>query len=629
MLGISGGSMKRMVIYFSSLFLFSILTLFTFQNCSKFKPSLSETNSSLTLNESSLTTSSYFNSQSGLYAYAPSVVSANGELYFFTCHSHHDNQAYYIQDDIYVHTKDGEKMILGNERVLDTRRTDLPWDGYNLCDPSVVQGNFKYNGVPYKYALFYTGAGPYNFSGLNNQIGLAVSNQLDSGWVRYPHPIIPFSTGHGSPQQNKYWGLGQPSAVKIAAGKVLLIFSAGEPDMAGEHRTTVDLSNFTDTQKPLITPYERLNPAGLQSVIGADNYFTDVDIAFNPTSREFYAIRSKHYNQTNNQSAFPIKVDWSGAGLLVDGYLAPRVEILKISEADFWNNGAWTAVTDIGKDQTGNFLNHNPGLAKTLDGYLPNPSQISAYFSSACKTDPCGRDDYFYNFSILSKNIPIASTPPPEPQPQPLPTPVPEPTPLPIASSNYIINWQPFNNSIYFIDISEDSNFSRFWNYSTSSTQISWLDFANNQYGGYPNGQVGRLPNMPAKEKIYYYRVVVSGSEIMRGTLKLNSSNVFTKVETPLFLLTWTVDSSATRYLIDISQDSNFTWFWNCQVTGAMKSSVAWSSCQNQGLSGSGVTSEIGPMPVNPVIGVTYYYRVVSFNGEQYGQVVKTGTFKR
>jgi predicted heme/steroid binding protein len=624
--------MKRMVLLFSSLFLLSIMALFTFQNCSKFKPSLTETHSSSTAtNDSSITTASYFNSQSesGLYAYAPSIIDINGELLFFTCHSHHDNQPYYIQDDIYVHTQGNEKMVIGNERVLDTRRTDLRWDDYNLCDPSVVQGNFKYNGTSYKYAMFYTGAGLHNYKGLNNQVGLAVSNDLERGWIRYPHPIIPFSAGHGSPEQNKYWGFGQPSAVKLSAEKILLIFSAGEPDIAGEHRTTVDLSNFTDTQKPPVTQYERLNPAGLQSVIGADQYFTDVDIAFNPTSREFYAIRSKHYNQTNNQSAYPIKVDWSGAGLLVDGYLAPRVEILKISEADFWNNGAWTAVTDIGKDQTGNFLNHNPGLAKTLDGYLPNPSQISAYFSSACKTDPCSRDDYFYNFSILSKNIPIASTPPPEPQPQPLPTPVPEPTPLPIASSNYIINWQPFNNSTYFIDISEDSNFSRFWNYSTSSTQISWLDFANNQYGGYPNGQVGRLPNMPVKEKIYYYRVVVSGSEIMRGTLKLNSSNVFTKIETPLFLLTWTVDSSATRYLIDISQDSNFTWFWNCQVTGAMKSSVAWSSCQNQGLSGSGVTSEIGPMPVNPVIGVTYYYRVVSFNGEQYGQVVKTGTFKR
>lgn len=616
------------------------MALFTFQNCSKFKPSLTETHSSSTAtNDSSITTASYFNSQSesGLYAYAPSIIDINGELLFFTCHSHHDNQPYYIQDDIYVHTQGNEKMVIGNERVLDTRRTDLRWDDYNLCDPSVVQGNFKYNGTSYKYAMFYTGAGLHNYKGLNNQVGLAVSNDLERGWIRYPHPIIPFSAGHGSPEQNKYWGFGQPSAVKLSAEKILLIFSAGEPDIAGEHRTTVDLSNFTDTQKPPVTQYERLNPAGLQSVIGADQYFTDVDIAFNPTSREFYAIRSKHYNQTNNQSAYPIKVDWSGAGLLVDGYLAPRVEILKISEADFWNNGAWTAVTDIGKDQTGNFLNHNPGLAKTLDGYLPNPSQISAYFSSACKTDPCSRDDYFYNFSILSKNIPIASTqqptpqptPSPIPQPQPLPTPLPEPNPLPVASSNYIINWQPFNNSTYFIDISEDSNFSRFWNYSTSSTQISWLDFANNQYGGYPNGQVGRLPSMPVKEKNYYYRVVVSGSEIMRGTLKLNSSNVFTKVEAPLFLLTWTVDESATRYLIDISQDSNFSWFWNCQVTGTNKSSIAWSSCQNQGLSGSGITSEIGSMPINPVIGVTYYYRIVSFNGEQLLKIVKTGTFKR
>lgn len=606
----------------------SILTLFTFQNCSKFKPSLTESSSaSSAADDSSLTISNFFSSQSqsGLYAYAPAVVDSNGELFFFTCHSHHDNQPYYIQDDIYIHTKDSEKLITGNERVNDTRRTDIKWDGYNLCDPTVVQGNFKYNGTTYKYAMFYTGAGPYNFSGLNNQIGLAVSNELDRGWIRYPHPIIPFSAGHGSPQQNKYWGFGQPSAVKIAADKVLLIFSAGEPDMAGEHRTTVDLSNFTDTQKPPVTQYERLNPAGLQSVIGPDQYFTDVDIAFNPTSREFYAIRSKHYNQTNNQSAFPIKVDWSGAGLLVNGYLAPRVEILKISEADFWNNGAWTQITDIGKDQTGNFLNHNPGLAKTLDGYLPNSTQVSAYFSSACKTDPCSRDDYFYNFSILSKNISIVSTPAPEP----LPTPQPEPTPVPLASSNYFINWQPLNNSTYFIDISEDSNFARFWNYSTASTQMSWLDFANNQYGGYPNGQVGRLPNMPVKDKIYYYRVVVSGSEIVRGTLQLSSANHFTKAETPLFLFSWSSDSLASRYLIDISQDSNLSWFWNCQVTGATKNSIDWNSCQQQGLSGSGVTTETGAMPNYPNAGVTYYYRVVSFNGDQFIKVVKSGTLKR
>jgi hypothetical protein len=58
------------------------------------------------------------------------------------------------------------------------------WDDHHTCDPSVIAGDFTWDGVTYKYAMFFLS----NMYGVYyNEIGVAFSNKLDTdSWVKYP-----------------------------------------------------------------------------------------------------------------------------------------------------------------------------------------------------------------------------------------------------------------------------------------------------------------------------------------------------------------------------------------------------------------------------------------------------------
>lgn len=43
------------------------------------------------------------------------------------------------------------------------------FDAFHCCDPTVIEGAFRYRGTDYKYLMAYTG----NTSNINNKVGLA------------------------------------------------------------------------------------------------------------------------------------------------------------------------------------------------------------------------------------------------------------------------------------------------------------------------------------------------------------------------------------------------------------------------------------------------------------------------
>ncbi|WP_163569813.1 glycoside hydrolase family protein [Fodinicola feengrottensis] len=96
------------------------------------------------------------------------------------------------------------------------------WDSFHVCDPSVIRVNAVYNGVNYQYAMFYLGNDVD--ASAHNQVGVAYANSLDGPWVRYPLPLITFSSS-----DTGQWGAGQPSATTIdpAQGTALLFWTEG------------------------------------------------------------------------------------------------------------------------------------------------------------------------------------------------------------------------------------------------------------------------------------------------------------------------------------------------------------------------------------------------------------------
>ena len=156
----------------------------------------------------------------GYYAYAPSVFietddivsklkntglsgtnmikkyyGSTAKVSIFSCQNK-DN--YQTVDHVFLNDSDGRYQILTPQSG---------WDRFHICDPSIVKGNFKYQGISYKYVMAYLGVD--NAACVNNSIGLAVSNDLKGGWVKVGN--TPFINSGTSGR----WGAGQPSLIYV------------------------------------------------------------------------------------------------------------------------------------------------------------------------------------------------------------------------------------------------------------------------------------------------------------------------------------------------------------------------------------------------------------------------------
>jgi len=148
------------------------------------------------------------------YAYAPSVMIKDNATYIWSCQNRYSSMTY---DHIYLNTS------TSTSRTLVLSPSSSGWDSYHICDPSVVEGNFIYNNTTYKYAMAYLGID--NGGGKGNDIGLAVSNSLDSGWVKVNN------SAYISYNNTDRWGVGQPSLI-YADGKLIMFYTndIGESD---------------------------------------------------------------------------------------------------------------------------------------------------------------------------------------------------------------------------------------------------------------------------------------------------------------------------------------------------------------------------------------------------------------
>ena len=128
----------------------------------------------------------------GIYNYAPTAIREdNGQIHIFYV----ANQESKTYVDHLVHRSIKKNNSTGyyysQENILLTHSNN-GWDSVQACDPTVIKGNFKYNNNTYKYLMVYLGTRTTNNS--LNQIGLAVSNNLNSSFTRVSvsKPFIPY-----------------------------------------------------------------------------------------------------------------------------------------------------------------------------------------------------------------------------------------------------------------------------------------------------------------------------------------------------------------------------------------------------------------------------------------------------
>ncbi|MGH3502649.1 MAG: hypothetical protein ACRDQA_17420, partial [Nocardioidaceae bacterium] len=308
------------------------------------------------------------NAGPGFYTYAPSVIASPGRQLIWTCHN---RQPYVIRDHIYLSQVVGHK-VRRNTVALGPDAADT-WDSFHICDPSVVAGRFHYRGRPYRYALFFLG-NDVNASA-NNQVGVAFSNSLYGGWVRYPDPIVSYpNTGA--------WGVGQPSAVSLdRAGRVLLFYTHGASDGTYGARRVLDLR---DMSHPRIGPEAKVPTAGLTRTDGKQDLLNNFDVAYDPSRARFYAIRAQHPNPTDNPR-----------------YIVSSVQLVSIPARAIWTgHGTWRAEGAITPGLTGLPRNHNAGLVRTLYGWLPSRHAVTVAFTSSCAASSCPSTGPLYTYHL-------------------------------------------------------------------------------------------------------------------------------------------------------------------------------------------------------------------------------------
>lgn len=249
-----------------------------------------------------------------IYKYCPTVI--NGTILYCSNESNPGE----IKDGIY----------LGGTKVLSI--TDGSWDSAQVCDPSVVSGNFAFNGCGYTYLMAYLGCTTYDST--NNEIGFAVSNDLYN-WVKVGKIVS--CAGDG------FWGVGQPSVMNINGdGNIYLFYTSGT---AAKTTTYVQSLNCSDLNNIVLQ--------GTAEITTAYDFISNADFAYNPADGYLYMTCDTH--------------PFGGTSL---NFISDKQTIYKAAwDKTFDSLGSldWQIETTIGIEKTGYTKNHNACFSR--DGY--------------------------------------------------------------------------------------------------------------------------------------------------------------------------------------------------------------------------------------------------------------------
>lgn len=316
-----------------------------------------------TTNNSEEQIEEFFSIPDGTYNYCPSVIVNDDNVSIFYCSN---IEAYQISDNICYSDaviNDDGSVSFKNRSIVLSPTTDS-WDSMHVCDPSVISGRFTYQGAAYNYLMAYLGCDTTDNQ--QNQIGLAVSNCLSSGWVKVgSSPII--EKNYDSSQSAFQWGVGQPSLINLdGSGHVLLFYTEGTYDLTC---TKVQEWDFSNLDAPILLSYNNVSNAG------TNDFISNADFAL--SGQTLYMICDTHPFGGNVLDCIP------DSSCVYSCFWDGTIESL--------SSVSWNKVYTVNQDNTGFPKNHNCGIYRTSSGGLSRNGVIytaanenSDFLSSLC-----------------------------------------------------------------------------------------------------------------------------------------------------------------------------------------------------------------------------------------------------
>lgn len=301
------------------------------------------------------------------YSYCPVVLQQeNGDRYVFMCANPYADPSASLYntiiDNIYMFIEHPDGTRTEAKSVLQPGEA---YDNHHVCDPSVIEGEFKMDGAVYKYAMFYTtGIKEYDYC----ELAVAFSNDLNADkWVKYTEgPIVKKTwAGEGDLQWSggNCWGVGQPSAISLdGKGKVLLTYSIGDLNGTRVAYRFIDMSDMSrldmGTQRSMITN-------GLKQSNGSQDIASNLDFALDREHDRIIMVRDVR--------PFPATYPT---------FIPSTMEVMYLSFSGFQDNvGTWKKLAQITPELTGFPRNHNAGFVRDNFGYISDYTKPTIYFT--------------------------------------------------------------------------------------------------------------------------------------------------------------------------------------------------------------------------------------------------------
>ncbi len=299
------------------------------------------------------------NEKDGIYNYCPSIMQPDEKTrYIYYC----TNQTSYdITDYIGCRkgTLDDNGVWSWGEEFIVLAPTENTWDTRHVCDPSVVAGEFKYDGKDYSYLMAYLGCTSNNSQ--DNKLGLAVSQSPEGPFVKVGNaPFIDFV--RDDTLDMFQWGVGQASLINMdKKSSIMLFYTRGDKDGT---RTVAEEWDFSDLSAPVSKmTATKLSETGLRDLNDGKDIINNADFVYDSTADRFYTTSDCHPNPISEPN-----------------YISSHFRITYFKRPSRYNVFTWRPLAVIGTEQTGFARNHNTGILRDAYGHLAN-GYITVYYT--------------------------------------------------------------------------------------------------------------------------------------------------------------------------------------------------------------------------------------------------------
>lgn len=317
----------------------------------------------------------------GVYNYCPAGFVEDGAVYLYYCTN---EDSYVVTDSIGYRTSEDGLRYSGETIVLRNGRRWDDWDTTHVCDPDVVKGEFRLDGIVYHYLMAYLGCRTGNNQG--NEIGLAVAQRPEGPFIKV-EGLNPFVRFERDLSKDEYWnifqwGVGQASLISLdRKGRIMLLYTRG--DLTGSRLVceTWDLSDL-NAPEPIGGEHWRRDVTN-RGVMGRDlrtAALVNADAGYDPVSGRLFIVAdgAPCYMEGVDEPGEPTFIS-SNLRVLTYSQSLPPEDM----EGFFLRDGTekWTTIALVGRTDTGYPRNHNAGLMTDPYGWLEAGEALRILYS--------------------------------------------------------------------------------------------------------------------------------------------------------------------------------------------------------------------------------------------------------